>query len=165
MESESSVELVPVDILPLLHDIVKEIKVSSLYSDIPLEISYPEGVAMVWADSLVKDVFYNVINNSQKFGEQKKVEVLVRPDKIADIDYWRVEVRDQGKGIPDERKPMLFQRFENLDTSLAAEGHGLGLSVVKALIDRYQGRVWVEDRINGDPSKGSVFVVMLPKAE
>jgi len=165
MESDSSVELVPVDILPLLHDIVKEIKSSSLYSDIPLELSYPEGAAMVWADSLVKDVFYNIISNSQKYGEQKKVEVLVRPDKIAEIDYWRVEVRDQGKGIPDERKPMLFQRFENLDTSMAAEGHGLGLSVVKALIDRYQGRAWVEDRINGDHSKGSVFVVMLPKAE
>ncbi|MCX6651439.1 MAG: GAF domain-containing protein [Methanomassiliicoccales archaeon] len=165
MESESAVELGPVDILPLLHDIVKEIKSSSLYSDIPLELIYPEGQAMVWADSLVKDVFFNVINNSQKFGEQKKVDVCVRPDKIGEVNYWRVEVRDQGKGIPDERKPLLFQRFENLDTSMAAEGHGLGLSVVKALIDRYQGRVWVEDRINGDPTKGSVFVIMLLKAE
>jgi len=165
MESENSAELVPVDILPLLHEIVKEIKSSSLYSDIPLELSYPEGAAIVWADPLVKDIFYNVINNSQKFGEQKKVEVLVRQDKIGEVDYWRVEVRDQGKGISDERKPLLFQRFENLDTNLAAEGHGLGLSVVKALIDRYQGRVWVEDRINGDSSKGSVFVIMLPKAE
>ncbi len=61
-------------------------------------------------------------------------------------------------------QPQLFQRFENLDTGMAAESHGLGLSVVKALVDRYQGKVWVEDRIKGDQGKGSVFVIMLPKA-
>jgi signal transduction histidine kinase len=94
----------------------------------------------------------------------KKVEVVVRPEHIGEADYWRVEVRDQGKGIPEERKPQLFQRFENLDTGMAAESHGLGLSVVKALVDRYQGRVWVEDRIKGDHGKGSIFVIMLPKA-
>ncbi|TFG54831.1 MAG: ATP-binding protein, partial [Methanomassiliicoccus sp.] len=71
----------------------------------------------------------------------------------------------QGKGITNERKIQLFHRFENLDTSMAAESHGLGLSVVKALVDRYQGKVWAEDRIQGDHTKGSVFVILLPKAQ
>lgn len=164
LESDSSAELMPVDIIPLLHDIVREIKTSYLFSDIPLELQYPEGTALVMADPLVRDVFYNVINNSAKYGDMKKVDVLLRPDRIGEAEYWRVEVRDQGKGIPEERKPQLFQRFENLDTGMAAESHGLGLSVVKALVDRYQGKVWVEDRIKGDQGKGSVFVVMLPKA-
>lgn len=164
LESDATSELMPVDILPLLHDIVREIKTSYLFSDIPLELQYPDGSALVMADPLVRDVFYNVISNSAKFGDMKKVDVLVRPDVAGGEDYWRVEVRDQGKGIPEERKPLLFQRFENLDTNMAAEGHGLGLSVVKALVDRYQGKVWVEDRVKGDQSKGSVFVIMLPKA-
>jgi len=165
LESDSTVELIPVDILPLLHDIVKEIKTSYLYSDIPLEIKYPEGSAMVKADSLVRDAFYNIINNSAKYGDQKKVEVVVRPEKVEEGHYWRVEVRDQGKGITNERKIQLFHRFENLDTSMAAESHGLGLSVVKALVDRYQGKVWVEDCVQGDHTKGSVFVILLPKAQ
>jgi signal transduction histidine kinase len=59
----------------------------------------------------------------------------------------------------------VFQRFENLDTGMAAESHGLGLSVVKALVDRYQGKVWVEDRVKGDHAKGSIFVILLPKAD
>jgi len=164
LESDANAELMPVDIIPLLHDIVREIKTSYLFSDIPLELQYPEGTALVLADPLVRDVFYNVINNSAKYGDMNKVEVVVRPDHISDADYWRVEVRDRGKGIPEERKPQLFQRFENLDTGMATESHGLGLSVVKALVDRYQGKVWVEDRIKGDPSKGSMFVIMLPKA-
>ncbi|MCG7844845.1 MAG: GAF domain-containing sensor histidine kinase, partial [Methanomassiliicoccales archaeon] len=149
LDSGKDVELVPVNILPLLHDVVREIKASSLFSDIPLELQYPEGNAMVLADPLVHDVFYNVINNSAKHGEMRKVEVVVRPDTIGNDQYWRIEVHDQGKGISDERKPQVFQRFENLDTGMAAESHGLGLSVVKALMDRYQGKVWVEDRVKG----------------
>ncbi len=164
LESDASVELVPVDLVPLLHDIVREIKTSYLFSDIPLELQYPEGTALVMADPLVRDVFFNIINNSAKFGDMKKVDVMMRPDRIGEVDYWRVEVRDQGKGIPEERKPQLFKRFENLDSGMAAESHGLGLSVVKALVDRYQGKVWVEDRIKGDHTKGSIFVIMLPKA-
>jgi signal transduction histidine kinase len=163
LESDSAVELGPVDIIPLLHDVVREIKTSYLYSDIPLEMQYPEGNALVIGDHL-RDVFFNVINNSAKYGEQRAVEVVVRPDSIGQVRYWRVEVRDQGKGIPEERKPLLFKRFENLDTAMAAESHGLGLSVVKALVDRYQGKVWVEDRVKGDNTKGSTFVIMLPMA-
>lgn len=165
LDSDKDVELVPMNILPRLHDVVREIKTSSLFSDLPLELQYPEGSAMVMADPLVNDIFYNVINNSAKHGEMKKVEVVVRPDSSGRQNYWRVEVHDQGKGIPDERKPLVFQRFENLDTGMAAESHGLGLSVVKALIDRYQGKVWVEDRVKGDHTKGSVFVILLPKAD
>ncbi|MBN1109495.1 MAG: GAF domain-containing protein [Methanomassiliicoccales archaeon] len=164
LESESAVELMPVDIIPLLHDIVREIKSSYFYSNIPLEMQYPEGGALVMGDQLVRDVFFNVINNSAKYGEQRGVEVVVRPDSMEETKYWRVEVRDQGKGIPEERKPLLFKRFENLDTAMAAESHGLGLSVVKALVDRYQGKVWVEDRVKGDSSKGSTFVILLPMA-
>ncbi len=164
LESDSTAELMPVDIIPLLQDIVLEIKTSYLFSDMPLELQYAEGSALVMADPLVRDVLYNVINNSAKFGDMKKVEVVVRPDRMDDVDCWRVEVRDQGKGIIDVRKPQLFQRFENLDTGTAAESHGLGLSVVKALVDRYQGKVWVEDRVKGDHTKGSTFVIVLPRA-
>ncbi|NLX47783.1 MAG: GAF domain-containing protein [Euryarchaeota archaeon] len=165
LESEADVELVPVDIIPLLHDIVKGIRTSYLFSDIPLELQCSEKSALVMADPLVRDLFHNVINNSAKFGEMRKVDVLVRSDSVGGVDHWRVEVRDQGKGIPEERKNTLFQRFENLDSGVAAESHGLGLSVVKALVDRYQGMVWVEDRVKGDPGKGSVFVILLPKAQ
>jgi signal transduction histidine kinase len=165
LDSDKDVELVPMNIIPLLHDVVREIKTSMLFSDLPLELQYPEGSAMVLADPLVHDIFYNIINNSAKHGEMKKVEVEVRPERIGHDEYWRVEVHDQGKGIPDERKPLVFQRFENLDTGMAAESHGLGLSVVKALVDRYQGKVWVEDRVKGDHAKGSIFVILLPKAD
>ena len=164
LESDSTAELMPVDIVPLLHEIIREIKSSFLYTDIPIEMQYPDGSAVVMADPLVRDVLFNIVNNSAKFGDQKMVEISVRPNIAEGHNYWRVEVRDQGKGITDERKPLLFQRFEKLDTSTAAEGHGLGLSVVKALVDRYQGKVWVEDRVKGDHSKGSVFIILLPKA-
>ena len=164
LDSDGDAKLVPVDIIPLLHDVVREMRSSNLYSDVPMELQYPEGGVLVLADAMVRDAFFNVINNSAKYGDLKKVEVVVRPESEGEESYWRVEVRDQGKGVPDDRKPLLFQRFENLDTGTAAESHGLGLSVVKALVDRYRGKVWVEDRVKGDHTKGATFVFLLPKA-
>ena len=164
MEDEGKVELLPVDIIPLLHAVVQEIRASPLYSDLPIELQYPGESAWVLADPLVRDVLFNLISNAAKYGETRKVEVVVRPEREGDSDHWRVEVRDQGKGVPDDRKPAIFQRFESLGTDVAAESHGLGLSVVKALVDRYHGRVWVEDRVKGDHTKGATFVLLLPKA-
>ena len=76
---------------------------------------------------------------------------------------WKVTVEDRGRGIPDEMKERLFRRFDKLDTSHAAEGHGLGLSVVAELVRRFDGQVSVEDRVPCDCRQGSRFTVLLPR--
>lgn len=60
-------------------------------------------------------------------------------------------------------KVEIFNRFLRGDTK--ARGNGLGLYLVKTLLDEYAGEVWVEDRVPGDRSQGSRFVVVLPAAE
>jgi two-component system sensor histidine kinase MprB len=71
-------------------------------------------------------------------------------------------VADHGPGIPDEDKTSIFFRFVRKVQD--SEGSGLGLSLVLALTDRYQGRVLVEDRVTGDQEKGARFIVELPAA-
>jgi PAS domain S-box-containing protein len=136
---EEEINLEPIDIIPLVEDTIKVMRASHVYGEV--ELNFQSEVGNTYA----MDV------SVQSFVENGK-------------DYWRVDVKDAGKGIPDERKPTLFRRFDQLDSTTGLEGHGLGLSVVSALCDRYCGGVWVEDRVPGDHTKGSVFSVILPKA-
>ncbi len=74
--------------------------------------------------------------------------------------YYQVSIEDNGPGIPDNFKLKVFNRM--LQGNAAAKGMGLGLYIVKTLVDSYQGRVWVEDRVPGDHAKGAKFIVLLP---
>jgi signal transduction histidine kinase len=60
-------------------------------------------------------------------------------------------------------KDRVFNRLQRGDTK--ARGLGLGLYIVNALVESYHGKVWVEDRVQGDYKKGSRFVVLLPALE
>jgi signal transduction histidine kinase len=79
------------------------------------------------------------------------------------IQYCRVMVEDNGPGISDDFKGRIFRRM--LKGATNAKGMGLGLYLVKSLVESYGGRVWVEDRVLGDYTKGAKFVVLLPVAE
>jgi signal transduction histidine kinase len=121
---------------------------------------------MVDANELLKDVFVNLITNAVKHSDEEKpvtVNVKVEPVNENSKKYYRCIVEDDGPGISDEVKGKLFHRFQRGETK--AHGKGLGLYLVRTLVEGYHGKVWVEDRVPGDHTKGTRFVVMLPAAE
>jgi signal transduction histidine kinase len=79
-------------------------------------------------------------------------------------------VIDRGVGIPDEFKEKVFSRdFRKLPRSerpmgQKTKGAGMGLSIVSSLIDRYGGKIWIENRVYEEYSRGSVFNILLPMA-
>jgi len=77
--------------------------------------------------------------------------------------YHRVSIEDNGPGIPDEKKAEVFHRFMRGQTRMS--GTGLGLYIVKTLVESFGGYVKVEDRVKGDHTKGTRFVVYLPATE
>jgi signal transduction histidine kinase len=77
--------------------------------------------------------------------------------------FCRIVIEDTGPDIPDEQKPGIFERAGREQAKLT--GKGLGLYLVKTLVDDFRGRVWVEDRVPGDYKQGSRFVIMLPAAK
>ncbi|MDV2481845.1 PAS domain S-box protein [Methanoculleus sp. Wushi-C6] len=122
-------------------------------------IRYPGAHAEVLADGLLPTVFNNLIGNAVKFGGPD-TEITVRVEEQSD--GVLVSVEDTGPGVPDELKERLFSRFGR---GMAREsGQGLGLFIVRTLVERYGGRVWVEDRIPGHPGEGAVFRFTLVKA-
>ena len=74
-----------------------------------------------------------------------------------------VSVEDNGPGIPDERKEELLERA--CKDLVKRHGRSMGLCLVKTLVDDFHGKIWIEDRVNGDYMKGAKFVVMLPAVE
>jgi PAS domain S-box-containing protein len=117
----------------------------------------------VLASDLLKEVFSNIIGNAIKHTPgDVSIDITVNRVFGADEGYFKVAIEDNGPGIPDEAKKKVFSR---LTPGKKAKGRGIGLYIVKLLVEEYGGRVWVEDRVPGDHSKGARFVVMLPAAE
>ena len=151
----------PVDLGKVLSEVVQE------YRSVPdrqVSIEYePVTNICVMANALLKDVFANIISNAVKHS-RGPVAVNVEVGRISwnGKCYYQVAVEDNGPGIPDELKGALFDQGRHVHT---AKGHGLGLYLVKTLVDSYGGEIWVEDRAPGYPEKGARFVVLLPAME
>ena len=76
-------------------------------------------------------------------------------------EYWQVRIADRGRGIADEEKAMIFDRYYRRDRSVP--GTGLGLFLVSHLAQACSGSVRAENRVEGDYRKGTVMVVNLAK--
>ncbi|PKL63124.1 MAG: hypothetical protein CVV31_02095 [Methanomicrobiales archaeon HGW-Methanomicrobiales-2] len=121
-------------------------------------IRYESAPGPILADDLLPEVFANLIGNAVKHGGPD-VEITIRT-KDAD-GFVRVSVEDTGPGVPDDQKEAIFHRYEQKRRGV---GEGLGLYLVQILIDRYGGKVWVEDRVPGHPEQGAAFLFTLKKA-
>lgn len=133
--------------------------------DKKVEIRYSGQKGMVVeAASLLKEAFSNVINNAIKHsGPEVVVDISHREAMVDGRRCYEVSISDNGPGIPDDVKEKLFRRFQRGTTR--ALGKGLGLYITKMLVEMFGGKVWVEDRVPGDYSKGCRFVILLPAAE
>jgi len=121
-------------------------------------------ICRVLANELLRDVFANLVDNAIKHSSTRSPIVSIKLERSLENDqsYHRVSIEDNGPGVPDDLKPKIFTR--RLRGSTKAKGSGIGLFLVKTLVEDYNGRVWVEDVVPGDRSKGSRFIVMLPAA-
>jgi len=104
---------------------------------------------------LIRRVWTNILSNAIKFSPQGgiiHVNLLTCGDKL------RVSISDEGPGIPDADKPHVFDRFFQGKSLHQQEGHGLGLALVKAIVEFSGGTVTVQDHV----PCGACFVVELP---
>lgn len=105
----------------------------------------------------LRQVLDNLVSNAVKFS-QAGGAVTVRADREGR--FWRIEVQDQGIGIPADEVDRLFLRFFRATNALASgtQGTGIGLSIVKTITDLHNGRVEVRSSVG----QGSAFIVFIP---
>ncbi|MHA2424491.1 MAG: sensor histidine kinase, partial [Candidatus Thorarchaeota archaeon] len=146
------------DLVASILDAYSQVRSELPDKQIEFSVNSSEGHCYVQANNLLMDLFYNLFKNALAYSNNEKIiDVTINYEKHEGEDYWKVKVMDHGRGIEEERKSLLFQRFMK-----GAEGLGLGLSVVLALVKSFGGFIDVEDRIPGDYTKGTVFIVYLP---
>jgi signal transduction histidine kinase len=151
-----------------LNDVLEE--VISEFAIIPnrdVEIEYtPEIGFFIQANELIKDVFSNIVGNAVKHtpaDQPLKINIRIIMVTEQGHNYNVVMVEDNGPGIPDGKKGLLFDRYSSAPDK--RQKGGLGLELVHSLVSDFRGRVWIEDRVAGDHSQGSRFIVMLPAVE
>ena len=152
----------PMDIVNTINNTIIFIKDSYQERDFDIQVDSISNEVYVPANDLIRDVFDNILINAVKHNVNPKVEIIVRFSRevFEKIQYLKIEFVDNGEGIEDARKDTIFKRAYNEDKSVS--GMGLGLSLVKKIIDSFNGKIWVEDKVKNDFSKGSNFIILLP---
>ena len=154
--------LEPVEVVPELRKAIDFALISFPKRKIKIKaVSIHENL-YVNANELLGEAFENIIVNAIKYNKNKivKIEILVSKVIINSEKYVKVKFIDNGIGIEDNRKNKIFQ--DSHFKRSTSKGMGIGLSLVARLIETYNGEIWVEDRVEGDPTKGSAFIILLP---
>jgi two-component system, OmpR family, sensor histidine kinase ChvG len=151
-----------VDVAVLLEDIV------SLYEhtgDVRVVLSREIAQAKVSGrEGPLGQVFRNVIDNARSFSaDGGEVRVALAAGEAGQL---RVTIEDDGPGIPEENLETIFQRFYTSRPKGTTFGNnsGLGLSISRQIIDAHHGKIWAENRIEGDKVVGAKFSIVLPAA-
>lgn len=147
------------ELTSMLEEVVSDVQViGGERTHISMDVK-PECYIM--ASPMIREAFWNILINSVKHSEGE-VHITVRQNRIYDggREYHKFIIEDDGPGIPDDVKAKVFLRKYRGRTK--AQGSGLGLYLTKMLVEAHRGRIWVEDRVTGDHTKGTRFIVHLP---
>src|SRR6185437_11906702 len=120
-----------------------------------ISVRAAEKAVGAWDASRLDQVITNLLSNAIKYGAGKPIEITLE----AVEDRVRLAIHDHGLGIPLEDQDRIFRRFERAASSRNYAGIGLGLWIVKQIVDALGGSIQVESR----PELGSTFTVELPR--
>lgn len=124
---------------------------------ITIGLNVPDGLLIVGDGRKLKRIFLNLLDNAVKFTpEGGRIEVGGRADGGQAV----IEVADNGPGMSEDQTARIFDRFYRAGTRNEQPGSGLGLSIVKSLVEAHGGRI----EVRSAPGLGSVFAVRLPLA-
>jgi two-component system phosphate regulon sensor histidine kinase PhoR len=153
-----TIHLQRVNLNDMLQEILDEFNLSIQKSFTQLIVNIPLETDVYIDKKLIKQVFINLLNNSIKYGKEKgkiKIETAQLQDK------YIISVSDDGPGIASKHLPRLFERFYRVEESRSRNlgGSGLGLSIVKSIIEKHGQTITVTSEIG----KGTTFSFALQK--
>lgn len=158
-EGRLTLEPEPLDFGGLVEEVASVMQINADNRETTLETLLPEKPLIIWADrDKLYRVVYNLVGNAIKYTpRQGRVEVQVE----ADGDRVVLRVTDNGRGLTEEQIANLFQIYYRTEDAKKSktQGTGLGLYIVKMLVEAHQGQVAVASQ----PGHGATFTVILPK--
>ncbi|OGT61847.1 MAG: hypothetical protein A3F14_03170 [Gammaproteobacteria bacterium RIFCSPHIGHO2_12_FULL_43_28] len=153
----------PIDLHLLISQVMHSFKFQAKEANIALNLNYADNVArfVIGDAKRIRQILTNLISNSLKFTSQGSIEVLVDCHKqLSNQTEFVIAVQDTGIGIPEKDFGYIFEKFGQLESMhhRKHQGSGLGLSIVKQLVEKLGGTITVKSKV-GD---GSEFIVTLP---
>jgi signal transduction histidine kinase len=159
-------EILNVDLKNLVKSVIDSFRIEAKKKNLTFEFNFeivPEKGDIFYFKTdpeKVKLAIANLISNAIKFSyENGKIIVRVWKDE----EMVHISVQDFGTGISEANQKIIFDRFKRLDSGINSlnRGHGLGLSINKAVIDLLQGKISIKSEIN----KGATFTISIPEAK
>lgn len=153
-------KFIPISIFEVIQKLVNFMKSAAQQSEISLELLPPSGSFSVLGDKESLDqIFSNLIDNAIKYNRPKGSVTISIQEKREHIS---VEIKDTGIGIKPEHLPFIFDQFYRVkrEGSCRNSGSGLGLSIAKKIVQAHGGSI----QVSSEPGKGSLFSVLLPRA-
>ena len=154
-----------VDVRKSLEDSLNLVKLSFEDKIIETRIISQEENVNALANELIDEIFMNLLTNAVNYNNSDPIEIEVVFSKILleNRNFIKIEIKDNGIGIPDDKKEVIFEKGNK--TLKGGKGLGFGLSLVRTVIKKLNGKIWVEDKTKGNYSDGSNFTILLPSKD
>ncbi|MFX1570759.1 MAG: ATP-binding protein [Promethearchaeota archaeon] len=162
---ESEIKLRDVDVYKVLDESIQFAHKSAQKKELDIKNERNFDKVFARANDFLLDVFENILHNAIKYNQNQPIKITIDISKTShgNNNYIKIEFKDNGIGIIDSNKESIFQKGNKKDNHV--RGMGVGLSLVKKIIESYNGKIWVENRVKDDYNQGSNFVVEIPEAD
>ncbi|WP_417886327.1 sensor histidine kinase [Zunongwangia sp.] len=148
---QAELQKYPVDLQDLVEDIIK-----LLYTPEHINIKIAGKLPIIFGDKFrLQQLFQNIIQNAIKSIDKPNGEIKINAKELKN--NYKFSISDNGKGVKKEHFLKIFRIFEKIDNDPLSTG--IGLSIVKRIVDFYDGKIWLESEL----SKGTTFYFTLPK--
>lgn len=150
---------VPTDVVPIIHQIVNDIKPMALAHKVTVTTELAEPTMPLLADPLLfTEVVQNLVDNAIAYNRPNGVVKIMTHKKAG---YWVIDVADTGFGImPEDIKSLFTKFFRGMNAkSIRPDGSGLGLYFIQKIVHLHEGKITVES----EPNQGTIFSVYIPR--
>ena len=139
----------------LMEDVVDEMKNKARTKKITILFTGKQNIKIKADQILIATLFINIIDNSLKYnkkGGSIKIDLSIKKEVV------EISIKDNGLGIAKENIPYIFDRFYRVDKTSANKSFGLGLSIVRWIVDSHKGSI----DVTSEPGRGTRFIIRLP---
>lgn len=147
---KSALTKVPIDIQTLVEEQVRDLSVA--YEACDLETTIGETPVLQGDPVMISQVFSNLLSNAIKYSRRSNPAKISIHGSITDTEIV-YSITDNGIGIDIKQLPTVFELFKRMDNAKDIEGTGVGLAIVKRIVEKHQGKVWVDSELD----TGSTF--------
>ena len=147
------------DVAPIVQSVLTDLQGQALTRDVKLSLVVEDELEALYADpTQLRQAVSNLVDNAIKYSRPgEAVEILL---KMQDNNLI-IKVSDQGAGIPAKDLPHIFEKFYQVQDGHSEGGSGLGLTLVRSIVEAHGGWVWVES----EQDQGTVFTLQLPTGQ